>query len=276
MFVERGKGSAVKALTGILAWCFIFAAVNLCFAGEECDPEVRKEDTFKTLSIKLVCLNAKIESLEAQIQEIQKNPSLQSEISKLKNRIEALETQEVRASVVSPKYPSEAGGNSSVCPEGKLIRKYSKFCFQVDELEVLSNSYEVVLYMTLFNRTDQELILALDPRPLFEGNWSSMNMYPISLTDDKKNKYTLKASTGIQGGDKKHVPLVLAPRGSATSSLVFNIPDRSNIGSLFKFVGQLAVVQVDTRGQPKRDGNGYLQFEPGHSVLIRDIKSGRN
>lgn len=203
------------------------------------------------LSAELEKQNQRVLELTLQLQEAKKGVTHPTDKS---NRIVESEAREIILhSQSSSKHP--------------YFYEFENFRFEIDSLKIMK-SKSVVLSFSIHNKTDHELIIALDPR---SGQINYYKTYPTFLMDNAGNEFRLTELSGITGKKKNSKPLKLAPKSRATASLTFEARRLYSIGTHFDFRSDLGIIGVDALGNIKRDRHGYMVSDSIVNVSISDI-----
>ena len=131
--------------------------------------------------------------------------------------------------------PAEIMLQSSPCqPAGIASTATPEFCVNVTDIQLLRHDTQAEVSLTLMNRTGRRLFIYVSGAP--------------SLTDSGGTKWNGGSNTGLGSGT--HYPVTLEPNMETQGSLIFHQSGRSASALTFSLRGEMAIMQVDSRGQP--------------------------
>lgn len=122
-------------------------------------------------------------------------------------------------------------------PAGIASTATPEFCVNVTDMQLLSRDTQADVSLTLVNRTGRRLFLVLSSSPY--------------LTDSNGSRWERHTATGIGFIGPSNVPLPLEPNVETQISFLFtNKGQAPSDQTTFSMRGEIAIMKVDTRGQP--------------------------
>jgi len=154
-------------------------------------------------------------------------------------------------------------------PETFYIHEFPNLRVEVKPPQIVGSD-SVSLSFKFVNKTEKEIVLALDPR---SGQVNYYRTYPTYIIDDKGNEYRLQEMTGISGKKKTDQPLRLPPQSDRTAMLRFKGKRGVVEGSkTLQLTADIALIGTYADGNLKRDGHGYLITREILNVSIGEIQ----
>ena len=131
--------------------------------------------------------------------------------------------------------PAEIMLQSSPCqPAGIASTATPEFCINVMEIHLTSHDTQADVSLTLVNRTGRRHFIYVSGMP--------------SMIDSSGAKWIGRRHTGLGSGT--HYPVTVEPNVETQGSITFYQSGQATTDLTFSLRGEIAIMQVDSRGQP--------------------------